>query len=188
MKLKRSLLGTAAAAVVLGGCYDLAVENSAGVGRETVLNSPADVEVFVAGAFVNLWSAMTNGYPWTGFSILAEQMESSNDGFGAYDLGKVPRETFQNSAEYNRFSFVKSAWAIFYETIANADDALAAIERNNLKIVDLGSGRDNTSRAVSFAKMLQGTGHLYLAAEALICLAAGIVTFHRLSPRAAEHL
>ncbi len=162
-RVKRSLLGTAAAAVVLGGCYDLAVENTSGVGRETVLNSPADVERFVAGAFVNLWSAMTNGYPWTGFSVMAEQMESSNDGFGAYDLGKVPREAFQNSAEYNRFSFVKSAWAIFYETIANADDALAAIDRNNLKIVDVSTNRDNTSRTVSFAKMLQGTGHLYLA-------------------------
>jgi lipopolysaccharide transport system permease protein len=33
-----------------------------------------------------------------------------------------------------------------------------------------------------------GTGHLYLAAEALVCLLVGMLIFERLSPRAAEHL
>jgi lipopolysaccharide transport system permease protein len=32
------------------------------------------------------------------------------------------------------------------------------------------------------------TGHLYLLLDAAICLAAGVLIFRRLSPRAAEHL
>jgi hypothetical protein len=161
-RLRNSLLGVAAIAT-LGGCYDLAVDNSAGVDREQVLSSPRDIEVFIAGAFVNLWSAMTNGYPWLTLSSMAEQVESSNDANGMYDLGKVPRERFPNTASYSRFSFVKTPWAIFYETIANADDMLAAIRDRNIKIVDIATGRDNTSRAVAFARTLQGTSHMYLA-------------------------
>jgi hypothetical protein len=158
----RSLLGTAAAAAVLGACYDLSVDPNSGVSREKVLNSPADLEVFAAGTFLNLWASMTNGYPWASLSVAAEQMESSNSDFGMYDMGKTPREPLNNAATYARYGVIKNAWAGFYEAIANADDVLGAIERKNLKIIDITNGRDNTSRTVSFSKMIQGVAHLYL--------------------------
>lgn len=161
-RVVRSFLGTVAAATVLGACYDLGVDPNSGIGRDKVLSTPADLEVFAASTFLNMWAAMTNSYPWAGFSVMAEEIESSNSRRGMYDLGKTPREALNNSASYASYGFIKSGWANFYEAIANANDVLGSIERNNIRIVDITNNRDNTSRTVSFSKMLQGVSHLYL--------------------------
>ena len=158
----RSLLGTAAIAAVAGGCYDLSVDPNSGIARQKVLTTPADLEVFAASSFLNLWAAMTNGNPWSGLSVAADQMESSHSNFGMYDMSKNPREPLNNAATYSNYGLIKSAWANFYEANANASDVIGSIERNNIKIIDITSNRDNTSRTVSFSKMIQGVSHTYL--------------------------
>ena len=161
-RFTRAVLGTAALAAVAGACYDLGVDPNSGIPREKVLTTPADLEVFAASTFLNLWAAMTNGSPWAGLSVAAEQMESSNSNFGMYDLGKIPREPLNNAATYSSYGAIKNAWANFYEANANAVDVLGSIERNNIRIIDVASNRDNTSRTVTFAKMIQGVSHTYL--------------------------
>ena len=157
----RTLVGTSLGVLALAGCYDLTASNASGVAREEVLSSPRDTEIFIAGVFVPMWAAMTNGYPWMGLSAMADQIETSRINYGVFEVAREPRQEFNNHPSYTRYAFIDLPWRLLYETNSNAIDGLNTINQG-LKIVDPGTGQDNTARAWSFAKMIQGTVHTYV--------------------------
>jgi hypothetical protein len=159
----RKLLAVGVGLLGVAGCYDLSVENTEGVGREEVLTSARDTEIFIAGVFVPMWAAMGNGYPWLGLSAMADQLETSRINYGVFEVAREPRQEFFNHPSYVRYALIDLPWRLFYETNSNAIDGLNTIN-NGLKIIDPGTGVDNTARAWSFAKMIQGTIHTYLGA------------------------
>ena len=157
----RKLIAVSIGVLGIAGCYDLAVDNSAGVGREEVLTSPRDTEIFIAGVFVPMWAAMTNGYPWMGLSAMADQIETSRINYGVFEVAREPRQEFNNHPTYVRYDLIDLPWRLFYETNSNAIDGLNTINKG-LRIIDPGTREDNTDRAWSFAKMIQGTIHTYI--------------------------
>src|SRR5687768_15298061 len=125
----RKLLAVSIGVLAAAGCYDLGVENNEGVGRDDVLTSSRDTEIFIAGVFVPMWAAMTNGYPWMGLSAMADQIETSRINYGVFEVAREPRQEFNNHPTYVRYDFIDLPWRLFYETNSNAIDGLNTINK-----------------------------------------------------------
>lgn len=153
-------------AVGLGGCLDLDVTNTQQPDRSRALAEPSDVESLIAGSFNIFYRAMGDRWEimpvWLNCGVDAT---STHPWWATVVTCAEPRESFNNDSTVPNFTGPRSPrilWADLNEMVSNVHDGLRAIDEDDLTFTDE-NGRDQTVRAVAFAKFLQGIGWGYLA-------------------------
>ncbi len=156
----RTLLvtGCAGAALLLGACQELTVENPNLPDRERATQQPISTESFVASAFRTAWPEIGHDdYPSWAFSTIAQEITSGFADFGQLELSALPRSAWNNSPVNNRNEVNEDPWYTLYGTISAVNDAIIAID-DGLVIVD----DVRTARAKAVGKLMQGVSHGYL--------------------------
>jgi hypothetical protein len=178
MRVRQSLAVLIAAFATAAGCYSLdipAVQPQAGSAftRQEVLEKPELIELVIAGVFINFWGGATYPQPWIQLSLYGEEITTaanSSPNFNRnatqpirlWEFAQEPRTSFDNSPAGSSL-FARDPWSNFYEANAAATDMPRLIKANNLRIIDPGTGTDNTQRVLTFAKWIQGLSHIHLA-------------------------
>lgn len=150
--------GCVGAAVLLGGCQDLTVENPNLPDRDRATRQPISTESFVASSFRTFWRyAGHDDYPSWAFSTIAQEITSGFADFGQLELSALPRSAWNNSPVNNRNEVNEDPWYALYGTISAVNDAIIAVD-NGLVIGDA----TRTARTKAVGKFMQGLSHGYL--------------------------
>ena len=155
---KLQLTLTAGAAIALGACQDLTVDNPNEPDRGRATQQPVSAESFVASSFRTWWPAAGHDdYPSWAFSTMARDVTSGFADFGQLELSAEPRAAWNNSPVNARNNVKETPWYGFYRTISSVNDALIAID-SGLVIGDA----SRTARTRAVGKFVQGISHGYL--------------------------
>jgi hypothetical protein len=143
------------------GCNDfLAVdENPNDPNREDALASANDVESLIGGSFFIAYRGWMHRDPATGTAMHSGMLRSPYS-YGCCrwtDAGKEPRQEFANRAS-GGWSFNTRPWDDNYSAISSVRDGIQSIKEG----LDLGD-ESRTSRALAFAKLIQGWAHAHVA-------------------------
>ncbi len=150
--------GSVGAALLLGGCQELAVTNPNLPDRDRATQQPTSTESFVSSSFRTFWPVSGHDdYPSWAFSTIANEITSGFADFGQLELSEVPRNAWNNSQANNRSNVNERPWYELYGTISAVNDAIAAID-DGVVIVDA----TRTARAKAVGKFMQGVSHGYL--------------------------
>lgn len=155
----------ALAVVALAGaaCADLSVENLNDPDRDRAITTPGDVEALISGSFTP-WHRSNFHYFYSSapaMSVMADDHTATWGNFGMNDSSREPREPINNDPSYGYSYIVEQAWTQSYRALAGIRDGLIAIEGG----VEIGDGGEDTHRAVTFARLMQGLAHATLALQ-----------------------
>jgi hypothetical protein len=165
----RSYFKAAFAAVLVSSttaCLDLNVVNENQPDIARALSDPADVEQVIISSFsifMGTFNSSDMTWPFPHWSDEVTTTVTSR----AILFADEPRIQFDNDPSGDLVWFPRRSWDNFSECIANTNDGLRAI-KGGMQIRTLSPGADsvtdNTDRAYTFAKLLQGicTGFLAL--------------------------
>lgn len=142
-------------AVALAGvaCADLEVENLNDPDRDRAISTPDDVEALISGSFLP-WHRSNFHHFFSAaaaMSVMADDHTATWGNFGMNDSSREPREAINNDPSYGYSYIVEQPWTQSYRALAGIRDGLVAIEGG----VEIGGG-DDTHRAITFAKFMQG--------------------------------
>jgi len=159
-----SRLGLVLGVLVYAGCQDLDVANPNAPDRDRALTQPASVESLLASSWRAVWDrahwAATAAYP---LPTLGDEMTATYSNNANLELSSEPRMPFDNTSTSASHTVARIAWLDFNEMLAAGNDVLAVIERGLVVETNDGTGlKDNTERARTFAKFMQGLGLGYL--------------------------
>src|SRR5688500_9861987 len=90
--IKTLLLG--ALAVGLAGCQDMDVTNPNDPNRESVLNSPSDVQALISSTFRAFFKRAEGSHVTIPMSTMADEFSTAFFDFGGLELSQEPRATF----------------------------------------------------------------------------------------------
>jgi len=143
-------------ALLLGAvaCQDMDVTNPNNPNRESVLNSPADVQALVSATFRNFFQQSEGDDITIPMSFMADEFSGAFFDFGGLETSQEPRAQFNPRSPNSNHSGV---WQIYYSIIAGINTAFRAINDGNLVIRD--GGADVTMRLKTFGKFMQGITH-----------------------------
>jgi len=144
---------------ILSACQDMDVVNLNQPDRERALQEPSAVEALLTSGFYHFYEPTTDAYAMVHF-VLANEATSSLSSRGIFDLGRQPRQAFDNSPTYGYRWFIQWPWESNYRGISNVTDAMVAINEG-MRFTD--GTKDNTPRGHAFIKFIQGISHGYLA-------------------------
>ena len=151
-------------ALALFGCdslTDLEVINQNNPETERTLATAADLENLIGGTFLTYWNGTQHIYPFGTLTVAADEGTASWGNWGMRDNGFEPRPVWNNSSTYSNRDVNQTPWDNMYGALSSAADGLIAIEGG----VKIGrDGQDNT-RAVAFAKFVQGVSLGWLALQ-----------------------
>lgn len=144
---------------VLATCQDLDVTNPNNPDRARLERDPQLVQTIISSAYAQLFDFWQDDYPVWVLSTMADEFTSGFLDFGIHDMSKEPRLAFNNSPTYDDQDINLDPWQKSNAILSGLADAVAAIESGT--IVRQGTA-DVTSRALAFAKLMQGVtlGHL----------------------------
>lgn len=148
------MMALAAVALMGAACADLEVENLNDPDRERAISTPADVEALISGSF-NAWHLSNFHFSQSSaplMSVMADDHTATWGNFGMNDGSREPREPINNDPSYGYSYVVESAWTQSYRALAGIRDGLVAIEGG----VEIGDGGEDTHRAITFARLMQG--------------------------------
>jgi hypothetical protein len=135
-------------------CQDMDVTNPNNPNRESVLQSPADVQALVSATF-RIWFERYEGSNVTiPMSTMADEFSTAFFDFGGLELSQEPRATFNPRSPNSNHSAV---WQDYYSIIAGINTAFRAIEDGDLTVRE--NGVDVTTRVRAFGKFMQGLAH-----------------------------
>lgn len=139
-------------------CQDMDVVNVNNPSRESVLESPADVEALISATFRG-WFERTGGTtPGIAMSVMADEFTTGFGDFAAQELSLEPRPALNPFSPNNPTG---ATWADYYGVIAGVNTAIRTIRDNDMVIRS--GGQDVTARAVTFGQFMQGLSHGQLA-------------------------
>jgi hypothetical protein len=153
MRTIRTLL-LGALAVGLAGCQDMDVTNPNDPNRESVLNSPSDVQALISSTFRTFFNRAEGSNVTIPMSTMADEFSTAFFDFGGLELSQEPRATFNPRSPNSGHAGV---WQDYYRIIAGINTAFRAIDAGNLTIRE--AGADVTMRARAFGKFMQGLAH-----------------------------
>ncbi len=123
------------------GCQDLEVENLNQPDLALVLASPDDVKAATESAFLSLWYSMKLYTINMSATVAANHTSVSWGNFAWRDSSEEPRTPWNNDPSYGESDMTETPWYQFYATISQVNDALFAINVEDMQIgID---GRDN---------------------------------------------
>jgi hypothetical protein len=145
-----------AGALILGAaaCQDMDVTNPNNPNRESVLQSPADVQALVSGTFVQWFNRVEGSNVTIPMSTIADEFSTAFFDFGGLELSQEPRAQLNPRSPNSNHSAV---WQDYYRVIAGVNTAFRAIEEGNLTVRE--GGADVTMRLRAFGKFMQGLAH-----------------------------
>jgi hypothetical protein len=157
----------AAAIALLGvfaACQDLDVTNPNNPDRARLERDPQLVETIIASAYSQLFDFWQDDYPAWVLPTMADEFTSGFLDFGIHDMSKEPRLAFNNSPTYDEQEINLDPWQKSNAILSSLADAVAAIESGTIVRDD---GDDVTTRALAFAKLMQGVtlGHLAMVLD-----------------------
>jgi hypothetical protein len=145
--------------VLLGGCQDLHISNPNEADRLRALSNPEDVEALIAGAWIPYWiRTQNNGNPYYSLNTISGVMVTSVADAGALVMSVIPRPPYENHPLAYMSQVSRFPWYTYYSGLDNANEGIRAIDAG-LRIIttdQTGVARDNTPRALAFAKFCQG--------------------------------
>lgn len=156
----RALTGIVLTAALLGGCVDLDVTNPNEPDRDRVLTSAGDVQSLISTSYQAYFDHVQATSPGLPTAAMAENLVGGFLDFGLADLTEIPRRAFDASPLNTRGVVGRFSWARLYPIISNVNDGLTAIDDG--LTIEVG-GVDQTARARSFGKFVQGISHGHLA-------------------------
>lgn len=152
-------------AVALSGvaCAELEVENFNDPDRERAINTPGDVEALISGSFLpwhrsNFHHSQSSA---AAMSVMADDHTATWGNFGMDDSSREPREPINNDPSYGYAYFVENPWTQSYRALSGIRDGLIAIEGG----VEIGDDGEDTHRAITFARFMQGLALATLALQ-----------------------
>jgi hypothetical protein len=145
-----------AGAFALGAsaCQDMDVMNPNNPNRESVLNSPADVQALVSTTFRTWFERAEGSHITIPMSTMADEFSTAFFDFGGLELSQEPRAELNPRSPNSNHSAV---WQDYYRVIAGINTAFRAIDEDDLVIRD--GGADVTQRLRAFGKFMQGLSH-----------------------------
>lgn len=157
--MRRITLGTVLL-LGLAGCQELNVTNPNNPDRRRATSTPGDVQSIAASSFIGLWRSIMGNSPGITVSVMADEATTGFADFANLDLSQEPRIALNNSTVYQRIGVIQNPWYDMYGVISSANDVLLAIKDG---VVITEGANDVTARAQTFAKLMQGIAHGYLA-------------------------
>jgi hypothetical protein len=153
--MRNTTLVLAAAAVIFGAaCQDMDVTNPNNPNRESVLNSPADVQALVSSTFATWFERAEGSNVTIPMSTMADEFSTAFFDFGGLELSQEPRAQFNPRSPNSNHSAV---WQDYYSIIAGINTAFRAIDEGDLVVRE--GGADVTPRLRAFGKFMQGLAH-----------------------------
>jgi hypothetical protein len=122
--------------------------------RESVLNSPSDVQALVSATFRTFFSTSEGDDVTIPMSTMADEFSTAFFDFGGLELSQEPRATFNPRTPNSNHSAV---WQDYYRIIAGINTAFRAIDAGDLTVRE--GGQDVTMRLRTFGKFMQGLAH-----------------------------
>ena len=167
MKTSRLFL---AGALLLGAvaCQDMDVTNPNNPNRESVLQSPADVQALVSPTFRLFFNQAEGDDVTIPMSFMADEFSGAFFDFGGLETSQEPRATFNPRSPNSNHSQV---WQVYYSIIAAINTAFRAIDQGNLVIRE--GGADVTARLRTFGKFMQGLAHGQAALAFVVAVGEG---------------
>jgi hypothetical protein len=138
---------------VLAACQDLDVTNPNNPDRARLERDPQLVQTIIASAYAQLFDFWHDDYPAWVLPTMADEFTSGFLDFGIHDMSKEPRLAFNNSPIYSELEINLDPWQKSNAVLSALADALIVIEDGT---VVRDAGVDVTTRAVAFAKLMQG--------------------------------
>jgi hypothetical protein len=157
MKQHMHMTLLAAGLLLAAGCQDLVVENNNDPDRTKALAQPDAVELLAASTYPRFYNRIYRGTAgYVPLPMTADEATNSDNTSGARDLSTIPRRPFDNNPVNDvQYALVTNFWGDFYESYANATEALRII--NDGLVIETGTPAvDNTHRLRVFAKLMQG--------------------------------
>lgn len=146
--------------LTLAACQDLAVDNLNSPDRDRALAEPSDIAGLVGSSLLTwYWGAHDFG-PGMGQLVLADEGSSSWGNVAMQELSSEPRAAWNNGPGYNYRGHNQSPWYDMYEAISNVNDALVAIQTDD---VQEALSAEELARIEAFGKFVQAMSHAYLA-------------------------
>ncbi len=125
-------------------------------------NGPVNLYNLISDAYLWWWNGTEKNYPGLTLSVMAWESTSPWDQFGMYDMGRVPRETFDiNVHENSSGNLVTVPWMNLYSGIHRAAVVLDAIDQGESVFDD--EGMNVTSKAETFAHFIKGISYGFMA-------------------------
>jgi hypothetical protein len=152
------LLGVSAA------CQDLDVTNPNNPDRARLERDPQLVQTIISSAYAQLFDFWQDDFPVWVLSTMADEFTSGFLDFGIHDMSKEPRLAFNNSPTYSNDDINLDPWQKSNAILSGLADAIHAIEDGTI-VRD--AGADVTTRALAFAKLMQGVtlGHVAMVLD-----------------------
>mgnify|MGYP006282650327 CR=1 FL=1 len=150
-----AVAGVAGAALLLGACDDLDVNNPNEPDADRALATAGDVESLIASSYKSYFQPAQQYDPGNMLSVMADQTTSSWGNFAMRSQGSEPRDAFNNSPSFTYAFSNEFAWTGCYAALAAVSDGFKAIEGE----VTL----ENETRARAFGRFVQGVCHGFLA-------------------------
>ncbi len=151
----------ASAAVSLGGCLDLQVNDPNGLNLANIYTSPANTEAALVGAFRSYFDIFTSSCPSLPFEIYGNMLTTTSTSYIPFAAEpRIPIDNFDNLNCTSRYT-----WNNPYEAAAQAREVYQGITQNKLTygVVNAAfpNGQDTPSRLV-FAKFIVAASQLQL--------------------------
>ncbi|HEY7406639.1 MAG TPA: hypothetical protein VH638_00095 [Gemmatimonadaceae bacterium] len=149
---------------VLAGCQDLDVTNPNNPDRARLERDPQLVQTIISSAYAQLFDFWQDDYPAWVLPTMADEFTSGFLDFGIHDMSKEPRLAFNNSPTYDEQEINRDPWQKSNAILSGLADAVAALESGTI-VRD--AGVDVTTRALAFAKLMQGItlGHVAMVLD-----------------------
>jgi hypothetical protein len=138
---------------VFAACQDLDVTNPNNPDRARLERDPQLVQTIISSAYAQLFDFWHDDYPAWVLPTMADEFTSGFLDFGMFDLSREPRLAYNNSPTYGDQEVNLDPWQKSNAILSGLADAISVIEEGTL-VRD--AGVDVTTRAVAFAKLMQG--------------------------------
>ena len=142
-------------------CADLDVVNQNDADADRALETAADVESLIAGAYNTWWDG---NHSWSGagpfLSNAAFHHTAPWANFGMEEYARIPRVPVTNQSSHGVYGNFTRAWTYSYRAISSVADGLRALGATPELEAELGAER--TLRARAFGRMVLGLSHVQL--------------------------
>lgn len=147
--------------LLFSACEQLDVENSNNPNGAEVIVSGADLSKVLEQAYLDWWQALHGVNPNIALSITGDAYGMSWDDFGAYRMGKEPREAYNNRLTEPAFyrDIAETPWYGCLSAVSAANDVFQALDRG--VSIDKGGNQDKSAQAA--AHFVRGLSWGYLA-------------------------
>ena len=149
---------------VFAACQDLDVTNPNNPDRARLERDPQLVQTVISSAYAQLFDFWQDDYPAWVLPTMADEFTSGFLDFGIHDMSKEPRLAFNNSPTYTEQEINLDPWQKSNAILSGLADAVSALESGTI-VRD--GGVDVTTRALAFAKLMQGItlGHVAMVLD-----------------------